>query len=176
MLFRSSTASDEVRVRVQQENSGRDFEDISDFNLTIGTDPPVCIDVDEDGYGSPGNLVCPNGPEEDCDDTVPEINPGAVEVCDDTVDNDCDGLTDDPDPDCSENTIVVLQSGFTFVPADIIVEPGDTIEWRYATGLHTVTSGSPCTPNGRFDMILDANNTVAMYTVPSEESEYLFSG
>ena len=46
--------SDEVRVRVRQDNGSVDYEDISDANLTIGTGTPDCIDMDEDGYGSPG--------------------------------------------------------------------------------------------------------------------------
>lgn len=59
-----------------------------------------CVDRDGDGYGIAGD----NCPYEgfDCDDTNPEINPGAQERCDD-IDWDCDGdphngfdLTSDP--------------------------------------------------------------------------------
>jgi len=32
----------------------------------------------------------------DCDDTDPEVNPDALEYCD-SIDNDCDGVTDEPD-------------------------------------------------------------------------------
>lgn len=35
----------------------------------------------------------------DCDDSNADINPGAAEVCDDGVDNDCDGLIDADDTD-----------------------------------------------------------------------------
>jgi hypothetical protein len=48
-------------------------------------------DSDGDGYGN-----------DDCDDSNYDINPGAPEVCGDGHDNDCDGLTDDYDPDCFE--------------------------------------------------------------------------
>jgi len=51
--------------------------------------PP--IDADGDGFFS----------DVDCDDTNPLVNPGAAEVCDDLMDNDCDGLTDAADPDCA---------------------------------------------------------------------------
>jgi outer membrane protein assembly factor BamB len=59
----------------------------------------ACIDTDDDGYGSPANPRC-LFPELDCDDTDPNINPGAEEICDDFIDNNCDGLTDLADPDC----------------------------------------------------------------------------
>jgi hypothetical protein len=51
-----------------------------------GSDP-LDIDDDEDGYSEN------NG---DCDDSAPDIYPGAVEICDE-VDNDCDGTTDEDD-------------------------------------------------------------------------------
>ena len=47
-------------------------------------------DNDGDGYDA---LV-------DCDDADAEISPDAEEVCDDTIDNDCDALVDTDDDDC----------------------------------------------------------------------------
>jgi len=63
----------------------------------------ICRDEDDDGYSSEGG-VCG---EVDCDDSDPEVNPGADESeaagnCGDGVDNDCDGLPDLCDPDCGE--------------------------------------------------------------------------
>lgn len=51
--------------------------------------------VDADAGGVPAG--------EDCDDSDPDIHPGATEVCDE-VDNDCDDLVDDADPDVDLST------------------------------------------------------------------------
>jgi hypothetical protein len=50
-----------------------------------------CIDADDDGYHA-------NCGEEDCDDGEASINPGAIEVCDDGIDNNCNGQTDECAP------------------------------------------------------------------------------
>jgi len=71
------------------------------------------IDGDSDGVGSDtvGGTACavPSGgaaERGDCDDTEPAAAPGLVEVCD-GVDNDCDGATDDLDPDLDLSTATV---------------------------------------------------------------------
>lgn len=55
-------------------------------------------DADGDGYGdhASGTTACehPDGhvaDSTDCDDTDPGVNPGASEICDDGLDQDCDG-------------------------------------------------------------------------------------
>lgn len=55
-------------------------------------DPNVsCTDADGDGF-------CAEG--EDCVDSDAEIHPDATEICDDFLDNDCDGLVDGDDESC----------------------------------------------------------------------------
>ncbi|MEM6928759.1 MAG: putative metal-binding motif-containing protein, partial [Myxococcota bacterium] len=63
------------------------------------------IDNDEDGFGTPfpalRSCARPDGyvrNADDCDDTNPNVNPESVEVCNDGLDDDCDGISDDADP------------------------------------------------------------------------------
>ena len=69
--------------------------------LADGDDPgcQVCVDADGDGYGDPASDLCTYRTR-DCDDTEAQVNPGAEEICDNLVDDDCDGLADGEDPAC----------------------------------------------------------------------------
>ncbi|GJM24559.1 MAG: hypothetical protein DHS20C16_09740 [Phycisphaerae bacterium] len=64
-----------------------------------------CIDVDTDGFGEFGCPSCPGGSAIDCDDNVAAINPGAVEICDDLIDNNCDMQTDCAEASCAPTTV-----------------------------------------------------------------------
>ena len=83
--------------------------------ITADAEVTITDDCDGDGYLSAedcddhdpdlmvigdcdGDFVTAAG---DCDDTNPAISPAATEDCTDGVDNDCDGLSDDTDPDCA---------------------------------------------------------------------------
>jgi hypothetical protein len=60
-------------------------------------------DADGDGFGDPDSGTCEpqNGyvtKGTDCDDSAADIHPNAAEICD-QVDNNCDGMIDDADPD-----------------------------------------------------------------------------
>jgi hypothetical protein len=68
---------------------------------------PAYVDADNDGYGvgAPDFVLCFATPglsltDGDCDDTTAERSPERIEVCDPgDVDEDCDGLADDFDPE-----------------------------------------------------------------------------
>ncbi|MEC7987371.1 MAG: putative metal-binding motif-containing protein [Myxococcota bacterium] len=68
-------------------------------------------DNDQDGYGDPNSttLACeaPMGftdDSSDCDDNDDAIHPDATEICDGGIDNDCNGLADDDDPNSAQLT------------------------------------------------------------------------
>lgn len=65
-----------------------------DSDEPVETAPPL---VDEDGDGAPSGA--------DCDDRDATVYPGASEICDE-IDNDCDALVDEADPDLDASTLV----------------------------------------------------------------------
>jgi hypothetical protein len=77
------------------DNDG-DFDiDCDDMDCNDSCD----LDADNDGYDDRAR----GG--EDCDDTDASINPIATEVCD-GVDNNCDGLIDEEDPNLDTSTLL----------------------------------------------------------------------
>jgi hypothetical protein len=65
----------------------------NDCDGDVDMDDSACqpsVDGDGDGYDD----------DVDCDDTDPDVNPGTDEICDDGIDNDCDGDIDTQDSEC----------------------------------------------------------------------------
>ena len=67
------------------------------------SNPDPDPDPDLDGDGVPAS--------EDCDDTNPDVFPGATEVCD-GVDNDCDELVDDADDSLDKSSAPIWYTDF----------------------------------------------------------------
>ena len=87
--------------------------DDADDSLDASTGSTWFADVDFDGYGDPATpaQMCDPGPgwvadATDCDDTRPDLNPGATEACN-GYDDDCDGLVDDADDSLDGSTASV---------------------------------------------------------------------
>ncbi len=86
--------------------------DDADPSVDLATATLWYPDADGDGYGdmyAPASQSCDPGPTEvadgtDCDDARPDVHPYAAEVCDPgMVDEDCDGLANDLDPDAVQS-------------------------------------------------------------------------
>ena len=93
-----------------------DQDDNCDGVTDEGVQITFFADSDGDTFGDAGSttLAClvPVGhvaDDTDCDDTNGAINPGATEICDGGIDNDCDGQADDADV-----SVDLVASGITF--------------------------------------------------------------
>jgi hypothetical protein len=67
--------------------------------LAVSVNPSLdCPDADDDGYAVCDGSCSPTGGDQcgDCDDTDAAVNPGATEICDNGIDEDCDTI----DPVC----------------------------------------------------------------------------
>jgi len=62
----------------------------------------------------------------------------------------------------------ITQSGFSWLPNDLTIEVGDTVEWVWSAGIHTVTEGTddmnPPIGSKLFDEPLDSGSTLVSYT------------
>ncbi len=61
-------------------------------------------------------------------------------------------------------THIVNQVGLTYIPDVLTITAGDTIEWVWSAGSHTVTEGTPCTASGGFDQPLNSMNPRVVIT------------
>ena len=63
-------------------------------------------------------------PGTDCNDTVPNINPGAVDVIGNQIDDDCDGQADNQ----TSNTEICSDGQDN--DSDGLIDCDDTVDWR----------------------------------------------
>ena len=84
---------------------------------------PDCRDLDLDGYG---DQACGGS---DCDDTDPDVYPGAIEICDNGIDDDCDGLVDANDPDCGQKFTLEMDASYAAGTLSMNFTIGKTSSW-----------------------------------------------
>ena len=101
------------------------------------------VDKDNDGYGSPANDDCSH-PELDCNDNNINVHPGGTEVCWGGYDEDCDGLFDCDDTDCSSNNYCSPCSNDNDCPDDPSCYKGECVDNKCTQ----VLIGGACGENG----------------------------
>jgi hypothetical protein len=104
-LYYQSTSKEFVEFLRDENTTNTKGQELYDLWNNNGKCPPEimaqaqvslldCSDGDEDGYDAFHAVDCPTG--DDCDDSDPDVNPGAEETCD-GVDNNCvDGIDEEP--------------------------------------------------------------------------------
>jgi len=60
----------------------------------------------------------------------------------------------------------VSVTDFSFSPGLVNAKSGDTVKWNWAGGIHTITSGTNCTPDGRFNQAISSGSW--QYVIPHD--------
>jgi plastocyanin len=79
-------------------------------------------------------------------------------------------------PFASANNVTINVTGFSFVPSEVSINPGDTVTWQWIDGFHTVTSGAASTCPGAgalYDAPVDPSHTTFVFTF-NESGSYPF--
>ncbi|MFO0682285.1 MAG: putative metal-binding motif-containing protein [Sandaracinus sp.] len=93
-----------------------------------------CMDVDGDGHGS--NFCFPVAGD-DCNDFDASVHPGATELCDNGVDDDCDGMVDGTDDACASHNTMCGGATMLALPGTahgVLVSPASTTTTGGACG------------------------------------------
>jgi hypothetical protein len=127
-------------VELCNDNIDNNCNGLTDSNDPQAQNCPVnqvCEDLDGDGFSTTGGYCGP----QDCDDLDAARNPGEIEICGDTWDNDCDGLVDLADNECNGGDCI---KALFEVPHQLEIERAT---WRSNRAL-LVIRGSAEPPDG----------------------------
>lgn len=106
--------------------------------VAVGTDP---LDPTDDGdLDGDGYTV------DDCDETDPEVNPGALELCD-GIDNNCDNITDGTDAWFDTDYAYRVPIVVTGAPGFATLSPPVAVDVDFAAALATAADASGLDPD-----------------------------
>lgn len=152
--------------------------DCDDNNAAIHAPVTFYQDADNDGYGNSSNTisVCSVTPPGgyiannlDCNDTKASIHPGATEICNNGIDDDCDGQVDEGCavgiPSISINDLSVYESsGAAILTVSLSNASTTDIIIAYSTADGTATSS---VPKGKKGVIADFKASSGNITIPA---------
>ncbi len=131
----------------QPEICGNGVDDDCDGITDGGPNATACVpfyqDSDGDGYGT-GAPICQCGATGlytavtpgDCDDTTPAVHPNAPEICGNGVDDNCNGVQDEPNAQgCSDYYVDLDGDGYGTATPTCLCAP---------TGQQTALQGGDC--------------------------------
>lgn len=95
--------------------------------------PDRDVDVDCDGFSTERG---------DCDDCNAAVNPGALDVRDNEVDDDCNGSVDDAESDCDENLTVASDDPFDAARAIGLCKRAEGDGWGVVDATYVRADGS----------------------------------
>jgi hypothetical protein len=180
-LWDTAEALENLKCATSEEHQQQLPMQFTDEEFCVSFVEPNDVDNDLDGYTEN---------QGDCNDRDLSIYPGATEICDDTVDNDCDGNVDCSDADCSDDP--ACQSGdgntltadvnipgyysttviFPTVQASFGEHAGEGGGWPVVWG----TTGSDWETGTRLSIFIDKNlSGPGTYSISSSTEYFCFS-
>lgn len=74
----------------------------------------------------------------------------------------------------ASTTVEVEVKDFEFNQKTVNIQAGDTVRWKWVSGSHSVTSGSSCSADNRFDFSLNSTATSSSFTFTEAGTYHYF--